>query len=54
MSRDTWWLLGAVLVGAVLTVVQQLVVPDARWWNLLLAVLLVALLALRMWRDRQK
>jgi sensor histidine kinase regulating citrate/malate metabolism len=53
MSRDTWLLLGAVLVGAVLTSVLQTVVPDASWWKLVLAALLLLLLGLRRWRARQ-
>jgi hypothetical protein len=34
--------------------VQRVLFPDARWWNLLLAAFLVALLVLREWRDRQE
>jgi hypothetical protein len=54
MSRDVWLLMGALLVGCALTGVQRVMFPDAKWWNLVLAALLVALLALRMWRDRQE
>jgi hypothetical protein len=54
MSRDTWLLLGALLVGCTLTGVQRILVPDVKWWNLLLVALLFLLLALRRWCDRQE
>jgi hypothetical protein len=54
MNRDVWLLLAALLVGCALTSKQRVLFPDARWWNLLLAAFLVALLALREWRDRQE
>jgi Flp pilus assembly protein TadB len=54
MSKDARLLLGALLAGCVLTVVQRVVFPDARWWNLLLAAFLGVLLVLRAWQDRQQ
>jgi LPXTG-motif cell wall-anchored protein len=38
----------------VVTVVRQLVFPDARWWNLVMAGLLLVVLAGYLWQKRQR
>lgn len=49
-------LLGIVAItsGMVVTVVRQVVFPDARWWNLVMAGLLLVVLAGYLWQERQR
>ncbi len=44
----------AIASGLVVTVVRQLVFPDARWWNLVMAGLLLVVLAGYLWQERQR
>ncbi len=43
----------AIASGLVVTVVRQVVFPDARWRNLVMAGLLLVVLAGYLWRERR-
>jgi membrane protein implicated in regulation of membrane protease activity len=43
-------LLSALVTGMVIGLLRGLLIPDARWWDALMVVLLVVLLVLYLWR----
>ncbi len=44
----------AITSGLVTTVVRQIIFPEARWWNLVMAGLLLVVLAVYLWQERQR
>lgn len=44
--------LTAALLAVVVLYAKEWVIGDARWWNLVMAGLLLAVLAMYLWRDR--
>ncbi len=41
----------AIVAGVLTAVVRRFIFPDARWWNLMMAGLLLAWLAVYLWQE---
>ena len=54
MLRERLLLLMAVLLGIALSLTRRMLVPDARWWNLVMAALLLGVLVLYLRRDHEE
>jgi hypothetical protein len=55
MNRPTrvYWFV-AIVAGILTGTVRRFVFPDARWWSLVMVGLLVACLAVILWRERHR
>lgn len=54
MDRHPRTLLIAFVIGVALAVLRVTVIGDARWWNLVMAGLLLAILGLYLLRERHR